>query len=202
MPEQSGLDPGDMSPSPVADKLQVLDLSAKEDDEKHMTAVLHSTTTRDSETDVCSDSETAEKLEPSQASVRLVRWRLWIAEIILCLVSLTSFLSRLLYPVPWLLITIITSEGKIAIIVVLTKYDGTPMLRLPFDITLNTFLSFLTSLTKAAFMVPVAEAIGQWKRNSNSLYSDGHPISDLAIIDKASRGTLGSLSLMRHFKLR
>ena len=84
----------------------------------------------------------------------------------------------------------------------LSKYDGTPVLRLPFNITLNAFLSFLASLTKASFMVPIAEAISQWKWNSEKLYGVGRPISDFEIIDKASRGTIGSLSLMKHFKLK
>ncbi|KAH8889461.1 hypothetical protein GQ53DRAFT_869863 [Thozetella sp. PMI_491] len=119
--------------------------------------------------------------QATRAFAKVHPWNRWMAELALCLLSLASFIT---------------------IIAVLDKYDGTAMLTLPFNITLNTFLSFLTSLTKAAFMVPVAEAISQWKWNSYEHHHAVRPLIEFEIIEKASRGALGSLSLLRHFELK
>lgn len=63
------------------------------------------------------------------------------------------------------------------IIVVLACYNDRPLPRLPMQITLNTFLAFFTTFTKAAFMIPISEALSQWKWN---IYASGLPSRPLA----------------------
>ncbi|KAK6212227.1 hypothetical protein QIS74_10181 [Colletotrichum tabaci] len=88
-----------------------------------------------------------------------------------------------------------------AVIVVLDNYDQQPLPDWPLSMTLNTFLAFFTTLSKAAFMLPVSVAISQsqwgWLRKNRPLY-------DLHVFDQASRGPWGSIMLLwrirhRHF---
>lgn len=65
--------------------------------------------------------------------------------------------------------------------------------------TLNTFLAFFTTFTKAAFMNPVVESISQWKWN---WFSDDHALVDFDTFDRASRGVLGSILLLKLLKWR
>lgn len=64
-------------------------------------------------------------------------------------------------------------------------------------ITLNTFLAFFTTFTKATFMLPVAECISQWKWN---WFTEEKPVIDFQTFDRASRGFTGSLLLLRKLK--
>ncbi|KAK3320319.1 hypothetical protein B0T19DRAFT_446084 [Cercophora scortea] len=89
------------------------------------------------------------------------------------------------------------------IVAVLGAYDGKALPRLPMSITLNTFLAFFTTFTKAAFMTPVSEAISQWKWNMFAPRNDGshgRSLADFQILDAASRGTWGSWVLMYNFR--
>ncbi|KAK1751795.1 hypothetical protein QBC47DRAFT_405814 [Echria macrotheca] len=111
-------------------------------------------------------------------------WRQWLVEILFFVVSLCSF---------------------IIIIAVLGAYNGRSLPKLPMNITLNTFLAFFTTFTKAAFMTPISEALSQWKWN---LLTPGGPkrrqgtLSDFELLDSASRGTWGSCRLLGVFKWR
>lgn len=82
----------------------------------------------------------------------------------------------------------------------LRVYDGTKLISLPLNITLNAFLSFFTTLAKAAFMIPVAEAMSQWKWNMYGTNRAGWPMNDFNMIEQASRGTLGSLRLLLRYR--
>ncbi|KAK3690251.1 hypothetical protein B0T22DRAFT_515421 [Podospora appendiculata] len=111
-------------------------------------------------------------------------WRFWAAEILFSVTSLFSF---------------------IIIVAVLAAYDGKALPRLPMSITLNTFLAFFTTFTKAAFMSPVSEAISQWKWNMFAPRSGGghgRSLADFQILNAASRGTWGSWVLMYNFRWR
>ncbi|KAH8897278.1 hypothetical protein GQ53DRAFT_837938 [Thozetella sp. PMI_491] len=92
----------------------------------------------------------------------------------------------------------------VVIVTVLAVFDGHALPNLPMDITLNTLLAFLTTCTKAAFMVPVGEAVSQWKWNifasSSPAGLSGRPLADFQVLDAASRGTWGSWILIRRFK--
>jgi len=65
--------------------------------------------------------------------------------------------------------------------------------------TLNTFLAFFTTFTKAAFMNPVVECISQWKWN---WFHQDRSLVDFETFDKASRGVLGSVVLLKLLKWR
>jgi hypothetical protein len=81
---------------------------------------------------------------------------------------------------------------------VLAVFDGRALPNLPLNITLNTFLALFTTCCKAAFMVPIAEALSQWKWN---IYAgSSRPLFDFQILDVASRGSWGSSMLIWHFK--
>jgi hypothetical protein len=86
------------------------------------------------------------------------------------------------------------------IVAVLRVYDGRALPTLPLSITLNTFLAFFTTLTKAAFMLSVAEAISQWKWNM--LKSKERPLTDFLAIDSASRGVWGSFWVLGRFHIK
>jgi hypothetical protein len=50
-------------------------------------------------------------------------------------------------------------------------------------------------------MMPVAEAISQWKWNVYHS-SNGRSVMDFEVLDKCSRGLWGAFGLVRHFKLK
>lgn len=76
---------------------------------------------------------------------------------------------------------------------VLSKFDQQSVPDWPLKVTLNTMLSFLVTLAKAAFMFPVSIAISraQW-----SWFLQERPLYDFHVFDQASRGTWGSLVLL------
>ncbi|KAF5859830.1 hypothetical protein ETB97_002382 [Aspergillus alliaceus] len=66
----------------------------------------------------------------------------------------------------------------------------------PYGVTLNAVISILTTLMKAAMAFPITEALSQlrWPWSSQ-----GNKLSDLALLDAASRGAIGAaLVLMRY----
>jgi hypothetical protein len=80
---------------------------------------------------------------------------------------------------------------------VLLIYDGQALPQLPLSITLNTFIAFFSTISKAAFMLPIAEAISQCKWN---WFRQDRPLSDFETFDEASRGFWGSVTLL--FRVR
>ncbi|KAK8096130.1 hypothetical protein PG999_014152 [Apiospora kogelbergensis] len=98
----------------------------------------------------------------------------WVVEIIACVIS---------------------SLALAAIIVTLGLMDGRPLRTWPMSITLNSFVSFMSTIAKAALVMPVAEGISQlkwlWFRSKGSL-------EDIQKFDEASRGSWGSLKLLFH----
>ncbi|KAK4186002.1 hypothetical protein QBC35DRAFT_465080 [Podospora australis] len=115
---------------------------------------------------------------------RVPVWRQWLMELLLCLCSVSSF---------------------VVILVVLATYDDRELPSLPLHITLNTFLAFFTTFAKATLiMIPISEAMSQWKWNlfvSKNQGELGRPVSDLQVLNAASRGTCGSLKLLVSFRL-
>ncbi|KAK5654536.1 hypothetical protein OQA88_7165 [Cercophora sp. LCS_1] len=116
-------------------------------------------------------------LRPSGPTVAPV-WRQWLAEILYSVISLSSF---------------------IIIVTVLRVYGSRPLPSLPMNLTLNTFLAFFATFSKAAFMTLVAESLAQWKWN---LASTRHnTIHDFDLVDTASRGPWGAALMIRRFHL-
>ena len=83
------------------------------------------------------------------------------------------------------------------IVVVLLVYHNRPIPEWPLSITLNSIISILSTIAKAALIMPVAESISQlkwvWFTRSNRLI-------DFQTIDGASRGPLGSIKLLKMTK--
>lgn len=81
----------------------------------------------------------------------------------------------------------------IVIIVLLSHYDGRQQFQWN-GVTLNAVVSVLATIARIGIVVPVAEALAQWKWMH---FSRGYkPLSDFGLLDDASRGTRGSLLLL------
>ncbi|KAF6825718.1 hypothetical protein CMUS01_09721 [Colletotrichum musicola] len=114
----------------------------------------------------------------SSDRVKLI-WRIWALELASLVLSLLFFAI---------------------IVVVLHRFNGRDLPTWPLKITLNSFLSLFTTLTKAAMLVPVCAAISHlqwvWFRGS------GKSLYDFYLIDQASRGAWGSVVLLWRFRLQ
>ncbi|KAK3317493.1 hypothetical protein B0T19DRAFT_435090 [Cercophora scortea] len=126
----------------------------------------------------CETLAAAEETDKHEPSRRAVAWS-WIIEIILCVTSLASL---------------------VVIIALLEVYDDKPRDSMDWPITLNTFLAFFTTLTRATFMVAVLESMSQWKWIS--LKRGDLSLKDFLIMDSASRSVYGSIqvALRLHYK--
>lgn len=99
-----------------------------------------------------------------------------------------------------LLAFVVSFASLMAIIVILRRYNGHSQPDLPHNITLNSVLSWFSTLFKASLLVPVAACFGQasWAH----YHSGSRPLTDLAIYDSASRGLIGSVQLLWYFKAK
>ncbi|XP_014551439.1 hypothetical protein COCVIDRAFT_42252 [Bipolaris victoriae FI3] len=92
----------------------------------------------------------------------------------------------------------------IAVIVIVRKYQGKSLSSWHFyhNITLNTLVALLSTLSRTALIVPVASCISQLKWIH--LVSSLRPLHEYQILDEASRGPWGSLTLIftLHFKTK
>jgi hypothetical protein len=79
------------------------------------------------------------------------------------------------------------------IIATLALTDGKPLPTWPMNITLNSFISFMSTLMKAACAVPIVECISQlkWLR-----FRKAGAVRDIQTFDEASRGIWGSAKLL------
>jgi hypothetical protein len=81
----------------------------------------------------------------------------------------------------------------VGIIVVLRIYDGKTQPNWPAGINLNAIIALLTTLMKAAMATYIAEALSQLKW---TWFKDTRKLSDLSVLDSASRGAWGSAQLL------
>ncbi|KAH0439956.1 hypothetical protein CcaCcLH18_02673 [Colletotrichum camelliae] len=79
----------------------------------------------------------------------------------------------------------------IAMVVILSIYQGQPLPRWPKLISINSLIAVFTAIFKASLILPVAE--GQLKWN---WFDRFQKLGDLVIFDNASRGPWGSFLLM------
>ena len=88
-----------------------------------------------------------------------------------------------------------------AMAAILASVDGKPVESCTAtSISPNFLISVFSTIGKSAFLLPISECLSQlkwilFKNNMSGLYY-------LEICDRASRGTLGSLQLLRHFKFK
>ncbi|KAK1955987.1 hypothetical protein LY78DRAFT_544774, partial [Colletotrichum sublineola] len=82
----------------------------------------------------------------------------------------------------------------IAMVVVLSIYQGKPLPKWPKLISINSLIAIFTAMFKASLILPVAEGLGQLKWN---WFSRSQKLGDLVMFDNASRGPWGSFLLLR-----
>ncbi|KAF6811683.1 hypothetical protein CPLU01_15061 [Colletotrichum plurivorum] len=78
---------------------------------------------------------------------------------------------------------------------VLHRFDGETMPDWPSGLTLNTIVALLATVCRAAFVIPVTEALAQAKWNW--FREKPRSLGDFEAFDQASRGPWGSLNLVR-----
>lgn len=88
---------------------------------------------------------------------------------------------------------VLSVVSLVAIVILLSVYDGEPQFSFGI-INLNTIIAILAAAFRIGFMVPVGEALAQWKWLWFSKKS--RPLADFDSIDDASRGSRGSLLLL------
>ena len=81
----------------------------------------------------------------------------------------------------------------VAITIVLRIYDGKASPQMAWGVTLNAIIAILSTASKAALIFAVAGALGQLKW---VWFTENRQLSDLQLFDDASRGPLGSISLL------
>ncbi|KAI9931380.1 hypothetical protein ASPWEDRAFT_49798 [Aspergillus wentii DTO 134E9] len=87
----------------------------------------------------------------------------------------------------------------VGIIAVLYVFDGQLVPDWPYGITLNALISLLTTAMKAAMAFHITEALSQLKW---SWFNRGNKLSDLALLDSASRGAIGAGLVLFRFMPR
>ncbi|KAL5040978.1 hypothetical protein BDW71DRAFT_192695 [Aspergillus fruticulosus] len=102
----------------------------------------------------------------------------------------------------WELITMVLSAAILtALVVVLARHDGKPQPDWPY-ISINSLISWMTTISRACILFAVSEALGQLKWVW--FMQREQPVHDLRRFDEASRGPFGALELIwalrgRHF---
>jgi hypothetical protein len=102
-----------------------------------------------------------------------------------------------------ILAAILSAATLIALVVVLAKFDGTPQPTWK-HVSLNTVISWLSTISKACIIFAVSEALGQLKWVWFAQKTQ--PLLNLRTFDSASRGFYGSAELIwtlrcRHFAI-
>lgn len=97
----------------------------------------------------------------------------------------------------WEIVSCVIAAGSlVGIFVVLYEFDGKSTPDWPYGITLNALISVLVTVMKAAMAFPITEALSQLKW---SWFNEGNKLSDLALLDSASRGAVGALVVLFRF---
>jgi hypothetical protein len=92
----------------------------------------------------------------------------------------------------------LATAAFVALIIVLYKYENRPSPNWPSGISLNTIISIVSTIFRAALSLSVTRGIGQlvWIRLADKTGS----LDDICWYDSASRGPLGSLLLLWKLK--
>jgi hypothetical protein len=81
----------------------------------------------------------------------------------------------------------------LAIIATIWIYEGQPLPEWPYHLTVNTLISIYVVILKGALLLVTAQGIGQLKWR---WFEREHPLNNLSKFNDASRGALGSLTLL------
>ena len=82
----------------------------------------------------------------------------------------------------------------LAIVLILRMHEDCTLPNLPYNMTLNTVISTLATVSKSSLLLVVASAIGQFKWLWIS--AQHRPLRDLQTFNQASRGPLGAVKLL------
>ncbi len=125
-----------------------------------------------------SKPSTSPEITAAQHSKRLI-WKWWLFEILASIISVASM---------------------IALILVLSRYEDTPLRVWRFNITLNGVVALLSTVCRTSLMIPVGAAVSQavWLHylpsRDNSLKHK--ELKHVETFNEASRGSFGSLKLL------
>lgn len=92
-----------------------------------------------------------------------------------------------------LLAWVISAIAMVVLIITLFLVDDHSLPHWPMKITLNSFISILATIVKAAMVVPIAEGISQLKW---LWFKKAGVLKDIQTFDEASRGMWGSMKLL------
>ncbi|KAG8162585.1 hypothetical protein KVR01_008350 [Diaporthe batatas] len=95
----------------------------------------------------------------------------------------------------WEVVATIFAIGAVAsIIALLARYEGQPLPKWPYAITLNALIAVLTTVANAAMAVPLSSGLGQlkWERMKNNYAR----LVDMEVLDEASRGAWGAINML------
>ena len=111
-----------------------------------------------------------------------------------------KLISDLRWWVPEIFATVLSVASLIALIALVWNYQGRSLdqSHLPASLTLNGLVAIISTINRAALMVPVGSVMSQevwlWlSSRSNSSARHGGRLKDLEISDSASRGAWGSV---------
>lgn len=99
------------------------------------------------------------------------------------------------------LATTLSLAAMASIVGVLAKFNGQDIATwtFPYNITINSVIATLNTVSKSLLAFVISAAIGQWKWILSSKHT--LRLSTFGFIDRASRGPLGSLQLMWDAKM-
>ncbi|KAL0944797.1 uncharacterized protein CTRU02_202684 [Colletotrichum truncatum] len=86
----------------------------------------------------------------------------------------------------------------VALVIVLSTFDGKPLPKWPSGITINAVVAFLSTVSRTAFIIPVTEGLAQAKWTW--FKKKPRPLEDFEMFNQASRGPWGSLTLLSRTK--
>ena len=81
----------------------------------------------------------------------------------------------------------------VTIVGVILPYQDQPLPHWPYDVSINTLISILIAIVKAAVLFVVAEGLSQLKW---TWFRRERPLQDMTRFDVASRGPWGGLRLL------
>ncbi|EXK78379.1 hypothetical protein FOQG_16944 [Fusarium oxysporum f. sp. raphani 54005] len=96
-----------------------------------------------------------------------------------------------------MLCSLVSVVALVILTLTLRKFNNQPLPDWPSGITLNTVLACISTVCRAALLIPVTEGLAQAKW---VWFKQPRPLKDFEAFDKASRGLGGSLSLLSHTK--
>lgn len=94
---------------------------------------------------------------------------------------------------------LLSFSSLLCIILILRIHEGRPLPDWPLSITINSLVSIFSTIMGMTLVVPLAECISQAKW---LWFQHHHPLSDMEVYDRGSRGPWGALEMLWIFRFR